>query len=132
EGHLWDGAKVSVAFDPRFPERGADVRLAGKQTFGPDFLLVDAAAVSMGPAPVLDAAGPAWSLRWFDSREQAREAKARARAAVLTVARSADARGRMAPAKEDVIGNKEEVEKAAAEAWPEPRAEAGELMDLFA
>jgi hypothetical protein len=132
EGHLWDGAKVSVAFDPRFPERGADVRLAGKQAKGPDFLLIDPAAVSMGPAPVLDAAGPAWALRWFDSREQAREAKARARAAVLTVVRSADARGRMAPAKEDVIGNKEEVEKAAAEAWPEPRAEAGELMDLFA
>lgn len=147
DGHLWDGAKVTVAFDPRFPERGADVRLAGKQAHGPDFLLVDAAAVSMGPAPVLDAAGPAWALRWFDSREQAREAKARARAAVLTVTRSADCRGRMVPAKEEGEGRKEEggtlnaqsgrggaedVKRAAEAAWPEPRAEAGELMDLFA
>jgi hypothetical protein len=139
DGHKWDGARVSVAFDPRFPERGADVRLSGKQAHGPDFLLVDAEAASMGPAPVLDAAGPAWSLRWFDSREQAREAKARARAAVLTVARSADSRGRMTPARtedgdrrpEDG-GRRPEVEKAAELAWPEPKAEAGELMDLFA
>lgn len=132
DGHLWDGATVSVAFDPRFPERGADVRLLGKQAHGPDFLLVDPAAVSMGPAPVLDTAGPAWSLRWFDSREQGREAKAASRAAVLAVGKSADSRGRMTPAKEEVTGKKEEVEKAAAQAWPEQAADAGELMDLFA
>ncbi len=132
DGHLWDRAKVSVAFDPRFPERGADVRLCGKQAHGPDFLQVDPAAVSMGPAPVLDAAGPAWSLRWFDSRDQAREAKARARAAVLTVVRSADGRGRMRAAKEEAPGDRAEMERAAAQAWPEPRADAGELMDLYA
>jgi len=137
DGHLWEGAAVSVAFDPRFPERGADVRLAGKQAHGPDFLLVDPAAVSMAPAPVIDTAGPSWALRWFDSREQGREAKASSRAAVLAVGRSADGRGRMAPAREEDGGRrpeveKAEVEKAAAQAWPEPAAEAGELMDLFA
>jgi hypothetical protein len=134
DGHLWDGARVSVAFDPRFPERGADVRLKGRQAHGPDFLLVDAAATSMGPAPVIDTAGPAWSLRWFDSREAGREAKAAARAATLSVSRSADGRGRMAPAREkdEVEGMKDEVEKAAELAWPEPAETAGELMDLFA
>lgn len=134
DGHLWDGAKVTVAFDPRFPERGADVRLAGKQAHGPDFLLLDPAAVSMGPAPVLDAAGPAWSLKWFDSREQAREAKARARAAVITAVRSSDARGRMVPVpdKEEAAGMKEEVEAAAAAAWSDKPVETAELMDLYA
>ena len=132
DGHLWEGARVSVAFDPRFPERGADVRLAGKQAHGPDFLQVDAAAVSMGPAPVLDTEGPAWSLRWFDSREQGREAKAASRAAVLSVARSADGRGRMAPAMEEAAGKKEEVLVAAEKAWPEKPENAGDLMDLFA
>lgn len=133
DGHKWDGARVSVAFDPSFPERGADVRLLGKQAHGPDFLPVDPAAVSMGPAPVIDTAGPAWSLRWFDSREQGREAKAASRAAVLSVGRSADARGKM---RETLNAERPtpnaEVKKAASKAWPEKPADAGELTDLFA
>lgn len=133
DGHRWEGARVSVAFDPRFPERGADVRLAGKQAAGPDYLLIDPAATSMGPAPVLDACGPAFALRWFDSRDQGREAKARARAAVLTVARSADGRGRMRPDRPDAPHPPQaEVEAAAAEAWPDPAEPAGDLMDLYA
>lgn len=134
DGHLWDGARVTVAFDPRYPERGADVRLCGKQSFGADYALVDAAAVSMGPAPVLEDGGRGFALRWFDSRDQARAAKSRARAAVLTVVRSADERGRMVSERIDAATvDKEALGKVAASIWPEQKsADVGELMDLFA
>jgi hypothetical protein len=129
DGHLWEGAKVTVAFDPRFPERGADIRLDRKQAHGPDFLPVDPAAVSMGPAPVIDTAGKDWSLRWFDSRTRRAKPRWRRGRPVLTVA-AARTGGADGPEKTDAETGAE-VEKAAARAWTDMSA-TGYLMDLLA
>jgi hypothetical protein len=162
EGHLYEGARVSVAFDPRFPEQGADVRLAGQQKHGADYALVDAAAVCMCAAPQLGGAGGGFFLKWFDSRKQARTAKGAARAAVITAVRTADARGRKVGESGGVCGGVGagvsgedaalEAAKALVEdAWASPavgsresgignresgvgnrKEEVGNLMDLFA
>lgn len=92
DGWRWNGAQALVRFDPHRAERGAHLALARPWRGMPAGTLIDAAAPCVSAAPEFTAAAGV-----ADFRGAARAEKRRGMAAVRSVVRAYDGRGRIEP-----------------------------------
>jgi hypothetical protein len=97
DGAGWDGAPVTVAFDPADIRAGAHVELAAHWRDARAGRVLDEAAACVSAAPVLDrTAGGLWSAGVLDPRREAAAVKRASRALVGARVAAFDGRGRTA------------------------------------
>lgn len=92
----FDGAAVTVSFDPADIRSGAVFELAEPFRGSPAGTVIDPAAACVSAAPELTRCGAVWGVGAFDAREGARAAKRSARAKIGSQVAVYDGRGVMA------------------------------------
>ncbi|HPS07316.1 MAG TPA: helix-turn-helix domain-containing protein [Kiritimatiellia bacterium] len=105
DGAMFDGAPVTVSFDPMEPGAGAYVELSANWHDLRAGRMLDEAAACVSPAPELvRAQGGVWGVNVLDPRNSAAEIKRSGRALVATRVAAFDARGKVATRAEDLDG----------------------------
>jgi len=105
EGYKWEGARVTVAFDPADIRGGAEIALAKRFQDTPRGAVIGTGVPCISPAPVLwQRADGMWQAATLDARGAARGIKKGSRALIGAQVAAFDDRGKSS--KEEVVRRK--------------------------